>query len=117
MLRNIRKKPRRKLILEKDDDDEEIDIDENTKKKEPSQRRQLTMDEIYHNIKSTTGLASFKQIKFEKLSNGDKEKVEEAMLDMSCIVKMTPLQMGNLIPNELYKRIDQKWQYAMMTEK
>lgn len=44
----IRKKPRRKLILEK----EETDSDEEVKKKVPSQNKILTVDDIYHNIKA-----------------------------------------------------------------
>lgn len=94
--------------MEKDDDDEETDADENTKVKASSQRCQLTMDEICHNIKSNVGLVGFKKIKFDKLNNEDKEKVEEEMLEMLCAFKMTPLYMGNLILDELYKRIDQK---------
>lgn len=87
-----KKKSRRKLVLQKDDDDEEMtNIDDNRKLKVERHRHPTSVDEICQNIKIIGGLAGFNLIKFERLRKDDKENIEEAMIEMICTFKMTPL--------------------------
>ena len=51
------------------------------------------------------------------MSKEDKKKVEEALLDMMENFKYAPLELANMIPIELYGRVDAKWNYALIIER
>lgn len=63
------------------------------------------------------GLFSFKFIKYGPLSAEDKTKVEESMLEMKEKFKTKPIEIGNTIVNDLYNRIDVRWQHAIKTKR
>lgn len=102
-----RKRPRRKLVLQQEDD-EEIESDEEVKKKVALQDVKPIVDEICHKITNSAGVEDLKGLKFGSLSIGEKEKVEDAILEMLCIFKMLPIQLESRIPKELSNRLAQK---------
>ena len=44
-----------------------------------------------------------------KLDIANKNKVYEVSLDMMAKFKHTQLELGNMIPNELYAKVDERW--------
>lgn len=60
------------------------------------------IDEVCENIRGSAGFSRFQFVKYDKLSKVDKEKVEKAVVDMMENFKYTPLELGNITPDELY---------------
>ena len=64
------------------------DDEERIKSKDTSQFRitmykpPKTMDELYENIRGSAGMEDFRFVKYDTLDTINKEKMEEAMLDM-----------------------------------
>ena len=59
----------------------------------------------------------FKFIRFEKLNKDYNIKIEESIIEMIGNFKMTPLEIGNLILEELYNKIDERWKFFLMIER
>lgn len=51
------------------------------------------------------------------MSKEEKNKVDRLLLDMMENFKYKPVELDNMIPNELYGRVGTKWKYALTTEK
>ena len=64
------------------------------------------IDVFFHNISAV--LSRFHFIKYEKLDIANKNKVYEVTLDMMAKLKHTQLELGNMIPNELYAKVDER---------
>lgn len=100
-----------------EDDEEKTELDDTSQFKITVHKSPQTIDELCENIKGNVGMTCFKYIKYDTLETIDKENIEEAVLDMMATSKYTPLEFGNLVPNELYKKIDEIWKYELKTKR
>ena len=80
-------------------------------------KKPQTIDEVCKKNRGGVHLFGFHFINFYKLNKVDKNKVEETLIEMMENFKYTPLELGNMIPNERYKRIDEKWKFSLMRER
>ena len=74
------------------------------------------IDNFFDCIRNNIDLSGFQHIDFDKLGNGDKNNIEEAIYDMMATFK-TPLEIANPIPKSLYERVEKKWKFSMMTKR
>ena len=51
------------------------------------------------------------------MSNNEKSKVEEAIIDMMDNNKFTTTKLTKKIPSDLYNRLDRRWKQASKVEK
>lgn len=59
-------------------------------------------------IRRSVGSTSFKYVKYNILYNNDKNKVEEAMVEMIINQSITPSAIENKIPKDLFDRLERK---------
>ena len=90
------------------DDEERTRLEDTSHSRIAVQKLPQTIDEQCENIKGSGGMIWFKFIKYDTLGIVNKAKIEEAFLDMMETFKYTPLESSNLIPNELYNKINSK---------
>ena len=67
-------------------------------------------------MRNIEGLLGFHYIKYDKLETIDNKKLEEAVLDMLVNFKYTPLELETMILDELYSKVDAKWECTLMTK-
>ena len=60
------------------------------------------IDEIANSIRETWGLVAFKHFKHPTLSDEDKIKFEDAIIEMMYKFKYVPIKFGNIIHVYLY---------------
>lgn len=69
------------------------------------------------NLKEYGGFAGFRYVKYETRNNDEKRHIEEAVICTLLKFRLFPLELVKSLPNELYLHIDNKWKYAMDSEK
>ena len=77
----------------------------------------MNIDKVCDDLRSYVGLSSFRFVKYDTLNNDEKSKVEQAMIDMMANNKISPTKQEKKIPNDLYSRLERKWQQATKVEK
>lgn len=63
------------------------------------------------------GLSIFRFVKYDTLNDGEKSKVEEAMIIMMENNKLAPTELEKNIRIDLYSRLERRWQHASDMEK
>lgn len=63
------------------------------------------------------GLSIFRFVKYDTLNDGEKSKVEEAMIIMMENNKLAPTELEKNIRIDLYSRLERRWQDASDMEK
>lgn len=74
------------------------------------------LDNLCENIKTSVDLSGFSHILFNKLGKLEMDKVEESAYAMIETFKMTPIEISNSLPKNLYDRVEQRWKYSLTTE-
>lgn len=113
-------KPRRRLVVKNNDEEEKAkrtESDDLSQFKIATHKKPQDIDEVCENIRNSVGLSGFHFIKYDALSNVDKKKVEEAMLDMMVTFKYTPIQLGKMILEDLYNKFYAKRKWAPVSER
>ena len=62
-------------------------------------------------------LKDLKNLYFNKLTKGEKNRIEEYVYTMMAEYKHTPLELDGSMPKELYKTVEDKWHFFLQTEK
>lgn len=75
------------------------------------------IDNICDDIEKNADLTKLKDIEFIKLAKEEQNKVENSIYSMIIKFKITPLELDNSIPKELYSLIENKWHYCLNIEK
>lgn len=69
------------------------------------------------NLKEYGGFGSFRYVKYETRNNDEKRQIEEAIICTLLKFWLAPLELAKSLPNGLYLHIDNRWKYAMDSEK
>ena len=75
------------------------------------------LDNLCENIKTNIDLSGFSNIEFDKLGKLEMDKVEESVYAMMAKFKMTPIEMTNSLPKNLYDRVEKRWKYSLITKR
>ena len=78
--------------------------------KGPPTRRTKSIDEVCIDLRRSSSLSNFKFVKYDTLNNDDRQKVEEAMIDMMKNQKLAPNEIKKKIPTYLYNKLVRRWQ-------
>ena len=58
-------------------------------------------------------LNDLKNVDFNKLTKDGQNRVEESIYSMMTIYKHTPLELDGSLPKELYKIVEDKWNFCL----
>lgn len=111
------KKSTRRLILAKESSDTES---EDASKFQIVKSKKVNIHSVENfcaNQKEYGGFGSFKYVKYETKNNDEKRQIEEAVICTLLKFRLAPLELAKSLPNELYLHIDNRWKYAMDSEK
>lgn len=108
-----KKRQRRKYVASPDSDEEE----EDARKLQVVSDQKPTIDNICNNIEKNADLTKLKDIEFSKLTKAEQDKIENSIYAMMIQFKVTPIELDNSIPKDLYSLIENKWHYCLNIEK
>lgn len=115
-----KKKSRKKLVVmpnDEEDDVEKTKSDDLSKLQIVPRLPPMDIDQVCENIRNLAGISWFKHIKYDSLDKANKENIEQEMLDMMKKFKHTPIGLGKGILEELYNKMDSKWEWELSTER
>lgn len=107
-----KKKLRRKLVVIPSDEEDErkrSKLDDMRKFQIFPRKPCQDINQVCDNIRNSTRISGFKQVKFDSLEKIDKEKVVQAILYMMINFKYMIIDLGKVILEELYNNMDKKW--------
>ena len=73
--------------------------------KGPPKFQKKTIDKICVDLRRSFGVSIFRFVKYDTLHNDDRNKIEEAMVEMISNFKLAPSEIEKKIPQDLYDRL------------
>lgn len=75
----------------------------------PPIRQYKSLEEVCADLRRSIGLSSFRFVKYDTLDNIDRNKFEEAMVEMISNQKISPREIEKRIPKYLFERLERRW--------